>query len=254
MDKATMATLVERIEALEREKRQLVWVGVAFVASALLLLVGTVAMMRRPKVLEAERFVLKDKGGQVRALLSLAPDGSPSLALLDAKGRDHLRLHGTIDGTSALELYSRGDLGLYMSSSSGGSMMSLSDRKHRAGVGMYLWPDSTAGLALNSGEQGVHLAAQPDGLAGIMVADENGKERGRVGALPAGVQCQSFLNADGKPPFRDRAAGPARVAMAPPRRADGRTMVPTLGTLDVSRPLQGRLPTRGTARTGPQPL
>ena len=257
MDKATIAALVERLERLEREKRQLVGVGVAFVASALLLLAGATMMVRRPRVLEAERFVLKDRGGKARALLAMAPDGSPSLTLLDARGRDQVRLDGPSDGSASLSLCNKGEARIHMSASTGGgALLSLFDPRRRAGAGMYLWPEGTAGVALNSGDQGVQLAAQPDGLAGVVVADEEGKERGRMGALPEGVQFHGFIRADGKPPFRYPATG--AVAGNPPAaapRPEAGLLLPTIGTIDVTRGgPRGRPALVPTGRPGPQPL
>lgn len=77
--------LTRRIDRLERENRRLkraaALVGVGLVA---LLAMGQAA---RPRTVEAERFVLKDKQGKVRAVLGEGPDDEVGLIVYDAKQR-----------------------------------------------------------------------------------------------------------------------------------------------------------------------
>jgi hypothetical protein len=218
MDRPSLDAVIERLELLEREKRQVLWVGAALFAAAVVAVASGTDWVRRPKQIEAERFVLKDKDGKVRARLSTAPDGSPMLALLDAQGRDHLMLHGSIDDTATLSFYDHGQPRVTLSSTNTGAAgLNFYDKHDRSATGLYLWPDSTTGLGLRNGELGIELAAQADGLAGLSVVDQSGKVWGQLGALPQGVQHGSPLRLDNRPPFRDPATpttepeGPSRA-------------------------------------------
>lgn len=51
-----------------------------------------------PTVLVAERFVLQDPEGNVRALLQFGPDGEPVLAMRDHEGRPRVRIGIRPDG------------------------------------------------------------------------------------------------------------------------------------------------------------
>jgi mono/diheme cytochrome c family protein len=57
-----------------------------------------------PRVVEAERFVLRDSGGKVRAELA-CPDDRPCLCLLDEKGNCRTRLALLGDGSAVVSLY-----------------------------------------------------------------------------------------------------------------------------------------------------
>src|SRR5579883_2725578 len=65
-----------------------------------------VAMSQRSttKTIEAERFVLRDKQGEARAVLETARDGAPRLALRDKDGTDRLALLVCPDGAPMVNL------------------------------------------------------------------------------------------------------------------------------------------------------
>ncbi|MFZ0889900.1 MAG: hypothetical protein WA005_15750 [Candidatus Binataceae bacterium] len=55
------------------------------------------------KVVEAERFVLRDAGGKVRAILGLSDTDSAALSLRDREGKERAALYVTAHGPSALD-------------------------------------------------------------------------------------------------------------------------------------------------------
>lgn len=86
MSGSTLETLAQRLDRLERENRRLKIAG-AFLVLALAAVgaMGQVLPKAVPKVVEAERFVLRDSTGRERAVLEMARYG-PRIALLDETG------------------------------------------------------------------------------------------------------------------------------------------------------------------------
>ncbi len=128
MDDSTLDPLTARLDRLERENRRLKLAGaILLLALAAVGAMGQVLPKAVPKVIEAERFVLRDTKGKivailgadapgtpalslhdqnekVRAALAIAADGRPFLALLDQNGKQRAALSVGVDGTSALLL------------------------------------------------------------------------------------------------------------------------------------------------------
>lgn len=84
-------TVLRRLEKLERESR---WIKRAGLAASLLAMCAFIMGQARPsRTLEAERFVLRDAAGRMRADLGMLPYGiGPSLSLYDADGRSRVEL------------------------------------------------------------------------------------------------------------------------------------------------------------------
>lgn len=82
--------IVVRLETVEKENRRLKRI----VASAALLVSAALLMGQAspPRVIEAEKFVLKDESGRPRARIDME-SGRPSLALLDGNGFPVVALH-----------------------------------------------------------------------------------------------------------------------------------------------------------------
>ncbi len=57
------------------------------------------------KVVEAERIVLRDKGGKMRALLEVEDDGSPRLVMIDDKEKAGVKLTVDTQLGSSLNLH-----------------------------------------------------------------------------------------------------------------------------------------------------
>lgn len=130
MNEPTMGALERRMEAVERENRRWQWmvtVTLAVVAAMVILVQATPTKFG--KVLEAERFVLRDTNGGIRAelglidgasvlllndkdgkpgvALSVFPDGPRRVSLLDRDGRTRSVLTARADGDSGLRLFDK---------------------------------------------------------------------------------------------------------------------------------------------------
>lgn len=91
--------LQERVVKLERQNRRFKRLGAtALIVPALLLLLGQAPSK---KTVEANEFVLRDAGGNVRIKLSMenhGGGGTPRMVFLDAKGAANLELEGSVPG------------------------------------------------------------------------------------------------------------------------------------------------------------
>ena len=130
MDEPTMEALVRRLDRVERENRRWQWIAtvtIGVIAAAVVM--GQVTPGEVGKVLEAEKFVLRDRDGMSRAelgiidgasvlllndrdgkpgvALSVLPDGPRTLALLDKEGRARSVLTARTDGDSGLRLFDK---------------------------------------------------------------------------------------------------------------------------------------------------
>lgn len=82
-----LTSLAARVEKLERANRRLKWAACAALFAAIL-----VGCAQRSNTVEADRFLLRDKQGRVRAEMAMSydtgPNGNPSLVLLDENGKE----------------------------------------------------------------------------------------------------------------------------------------------------------------------
>jgi hypothetical protein len=182
MEPHAWESLTKRLDSWEREKRHLLAVGLVVVLASAGLMTHASHLGRRPKVLEAEQFVVRDASGQIRAQLALQKDGTPQLSLYDSQGRDQLVLRGLNDDAATIYLCERGEVRATMSAmSNGSSSVSLIDKDRGTTTGMYVGPDKTTGLTLRNDKSEVQLRVAGDGQAGVRVVDSAGKEAGRLG-------------------------------------------------------------------------
>lgn len=81
---AELSNILARLGKVEKENRRLkrIAVGVLVVAGAFLLM----GQARSSRTIEAEKFILRDGSGTVRARLEMEPMDRPTLVLLDTKG------------------------------------------------------------------------------------------------------------------------------------------------------------------------
>jgi len=78
MNELTMDKLVQRLDRLERENRRLKCIGALVVVGiAAVMLMGQTKSSKVAKVIEAEKFVVRDKSGKVRAALQISAEGGP---------------------------------------------------------------------------------------------------------------------------------------------------------------------------------
>jgi hypothetical protein len=90
-EREELTRIIAKVEAVERENRKLkrMILSAVVVAGAVLLM----GQARPNRTIEAEKFVLKDANGKIRARLEMESD-SPTLALLDGNGFPAVSLLG----------------------------------------------------------------------------------------------------------------------------------------------------------------
>jgi hypothetical protein len=172
------AALSRRIDVLERQnqslrRNSLVMVVAVCVMAALTaaLVVGAGSDGRVADTLEARRFVLRDAGGAVRAVLGMTPDGAARLVLQDREGRERMKLTLLPDGSPGLSFAdrdgrSRAVLGLLADET---STLVFADRQGltRAVLGLSTDGSSTLVFAGPDGEARVGVGVESDGSAGM---------------------------------------------------------------------------------------
>jgi len=163
MVEPTMDTLARRLDRVERENRWLKRAGlVALAVIAAVVLMGQATQGKVAKVIEAEKFVLRDAEGKPRARLESLPSGLVRLALLDKNeniqsvlgvgvGRPSLVLAGrnnkTILTTSFLSISGKSRLTLAVLPSGAQSLVLTDNTKRtRAELGIEVDGSSTFGL------------------------------------------------------------------------------------------------------------
>jgi len=208
MDAPPRDHVIERIEALERENRRVWYVGIAVVCAAIILLVEGTSLIRPPRIVEAQGFVLKDPSGRVRGRLRTNREGSPEFSLLDESGEPRVNLKTTVDHEASLFLYDRGRARVELTATSEGSaLFRLADDSEESQLALYLRSDGSTGQSLENGKEGYYVGVQSDGIAGLCLMNEQGEEYGRMGMLPDPLLCvrSSRMHfGSGPAPFRKR--------------------------------------------------
>lgn len=151
---------------------------------------------RRAEALYAERFVLVDKAGNVRADLSLHSSGGAALSLKDEQGRTRGGFVLRDDGQPSLGLFGRdGVAGAILAIESSGRMGS-GPNEESEGIG------SAAGvtgpflrLRGSDGKSGLFLGVSPSPQ--IMLLDDQGKNRMQILLTNAGTPTMSLLDQEG---------------------------------------------------------
>ncbi len=104
MNEPSRDQMVHRLERLERENRRIKRIGAAaFFGIAALFVMG----QTKPdiaKVIDAEKFVVRDTSGAVRAVLGVNPDGNMGLEVRDRGGKAGVALGMGANGNPALRL------------------------------------------------------------------------------------------------------------------------------------------------------
>lgn len=153
MSDEVVIALTRRLECLEHRNRLLMRAGaVLLVLVAGGALLGQAAPRRAPRVVEAERYVLRDANGAPRAWLGVGPDGTAGLELLDAARVIRVALHLRADGAVALR---------------------LNDKDGHTRSLLSVGSDETHGLEFMDKERRVRgqIGLQPDGAPGIVLLD-----------------------------------------------------------------------------------
>jgi len=106
MNEPTINNMLQRLDRLERENHRLKRIGaLVVVVIAAVVLMGQARPSKVAKVIEAEKFVLRDTSGQVGAILFTLYGGSPHLEFRDKKGNLRITL-GVMFDVAHLSLFS----------------------------------------------------------------------------------------------------------------------------------------------------
>lgn len=120
-----MATVVERLEKLEKQNRGLKQIGaLTLVLAAAVLLMGQLlptqsveAQTPATRTVEGNEFVLRDVNGKQRAVLGTAPNGTPFFDMMDANGQQRVHLSTGLlvvfDANGKQEIYLGGRSGTF---------------------------------------------------------------------------------------------------------------------------------------------
>jgi hypothetical protein len=228
MDKTQVDALAERIDRLEQEcgelkraNRRLKRLGTLIVAGAVAVLIAGADMA---KVIEVERIILREKGGQIRARLEVKSDGAPSLEFFDKKGRSGIKMDVSELG-SYLSVHSKeGASSLTMSANEVGSAhfeVSVEDGQ-MARILASGKADNLAELELGKpldqgrlrvavhdddafvslyaaglGDQTLSLGADADGSTSLDLSDDDHKKRLSIGGGPDGAPFIKALDKNG---------------------------------------------------------
>ncbi len=146
MNEPTMETLARRLDKVERENRRLKQAGVvALGVIAAVLLMGQATQDSR--IVEAEKFVLKDENGITRGRFGVAPDGRMTLGLLDEAGKTaRLALALTRGGLPTLVLRDGAGRAIALGLQDGFPILQLADRDAETRASLYVSRKGTAGL------------------------------------------------------------------------------------------------------------
>ncbi len=172
MNEPTMETLARRLDRVERENGRLKRSGVvALAVIAALGLMGQATTGKVAKVVEAEKFVLRDAGGTIRARLEILSFGKVQLVLFDKDDKPQSTLGVGSDGA-----------GLILGGKEGTTFLSttlllFSGKDFKVRLGMALFPPQEPGLIL-AGSNGKHrakLILGDDNAPALRLFDPDGK-------------------------------------------------------------------------------
>lgn len=222
MEERTMEALAQRLEKMERQHHRLKLMGVVvLVLTTTALLMGQA--LPKSQTVEAERVILRDVNGKLRARLAVDTDGRPDLLFYDEAGKLRTRVGIEPKGVVGLVVYDPDEkrrvvFGVGRERATGVSFLDA-DGKHLVFIEVtpegyphliLKGKDGTSGAKLDMTSEGhPHLAfldkdgygAVPD-ASGLFLADKDRKERVRFGLAPDGSPSLVLLDANGKVLFQ----------------------------------------------------
>lgn len=105
MNEPVIEQMLRRLERLEKENRRIKRIGASALFGAIILVVmGQAGPSNVAKVIEAERFVVRDTSGSVSAVLGINPDRNMGLEIRDKNGKAGVALGMGSNGNPALRL------------------------------------------------------------------------------------------------------------------------------------------------------
>lgn len=245
MSTTTIESVASRLDGLERQNVRLRWVaGGLFVAATILMVEATVGISRSPRVVEAERLVIRDKAGRVRAKFGI--DGrDPTLQMFDLRGREQVSLGVTGTDASALTLSDRGQAQVRIEAmDDGGSALCLLNSDRRTLSHLWMTPAGAAGLSMTSGGRlrGMTMGVLPDGQSALLANDPTGRETGRVGSASLNFDDFGLIW-----PPRNPHAEATTTLVGPPAAAKNSFAEPVSKAHDVTIPEEARSSYRGAS-------
>lgn len=223
MDKPMIDALAERVARLERENRRLRWGGL--VAFGCLTLVVIFAGADAGKVIEAEKVILRDGKGQMRALFEVKPSGEPGLSLFDDKGKTGIdmgidpqigprlslddavgktTLHLSVNKFGASHIWMEvedGPLVTLLASADKVAELTLGTRADGERLAARV-ADHDGGISIMAGdkdlERSLSMGGNPDGTVDLNLSDKNQKNRFILGGKADGSTYLELRDKDGK--------------------------------------------------------
>ena len=175
MNQPTVDAMLQGLDRLERENRRLKRVAVTLLTG-----IAALAMMGqavpKSRIVEAEKFILKDANGRRRAELGLQ-DGSPGLYIYSQAGQLREELKDS-DKTVGLGLIDNGTPRVVLALSQAGQVgLGLQDKDGTARALLNILPNGFGFLCLadKDGKDCAALFTLPNGSPGLEIYDKIGK-------------------------------------------------------------------------------
>lgn len=220
VDTTQADAILRRIDALEGANRRLQRLGTLALVLVALGAAAGAKLADGPKVVEAERFVVRDPDGKERASLGIGKDGRPGLVLYDAGGKERARLTLQKDGAMlALVGDAESYVGLAVGKLGPALMLEGEDRKRSS-----VLSTQSLGLRDSKGATSCSLGLSETGTPHLALNHAGGKSGVSVMATDDGSSDLSIIHKD-KTRFDLRVgATTSTLSLMGPRGAPGISM------------------------------
>jgi len=195
MNELSLDMLKQRLDRLERENCWFKRVGaVVFMGVVAVVLMGQAKSSKVEKIIEAQKFVVRDVSGKSRAVLGMGEDGVV-LVFTDNKERPRIFLKAAHDGEGAIAFFQKAGKGRSVFSDRGLWLVDK-DGKERAELAMN---DDEPRLALFDRERKTRALVEllESGDPKLTLVDKYGTHRATLGLLK-GQPVIAFLDGSGK--------------------------------------------------------
>lgn len=150
MEMVMLDSLKARIDRLEKQNRSVKWLTMVLFFVTIPLVVTGIAVPRKvANSIDAERFVLRESNGKMRASLAFTSKGIPALKLYDANGNAAVVVGVVSDGSPMMAFHKGGKPRAWLKG--GGQNPALTLHDNLGDIRAILQLDS------NSGEPSLHL-------------------------------------------------------------------------------------------------
>ncbi len=199
MNEPTMETLARRLDKVERENRWLKRAGVvALAVIATVVLMGQATESKVAKVVKAEKFVVQDSSGKIRATLATS-DGSVGLELYDDEVNEKFRVRLGVEanGETRLVLNAKEEKnGIVLGTAPDGVLLGVHRGKQRVTLGVGFEIGGSLGFTDRNGRIRAGLAVLPDGPSELSFWDKNKKKRAMFSHKSDGLSTIVFTDRD----------------------------------------------------------